>query len=538
MWKNKIIKECLILYATIIAIISLASCKKTLLEVDLKGWNLVIITIDAVDHKRLGCYGGEEWTTPFLDSLAKQGLLIEYAYCPTGSTAPSHASMLTSLLPERHGCASNGNPIDPRTWNLPGALLERGYETIGWTRAFFMSKENNFARGFKYFYSKPYSNPSDENTEKDCNLTDIKQIRAFFEKSDMSRPFFAWLHLKGGHWPLVPIDSKYLSRNGMTSSPEKLPPVPMNMDSKLEYLSSDSPINNDSPYLEQLRKYYDCNLSEMDDALRSIMGFFESEGKIDNTLFVIAADHGETFENGIIGQHAPSPYESTMRIPIILWTSVKGIMGGERIDDRIVSIADIAPTVLRLLGFGDVFPEKLDGLDILAKTNKRYSIQGSFSGTYLYEYEISKWKELRVDQNKTREESQAYWNMAEKTEKEQWIYYVQYQYDSLSRIIMKLIYTQAGPYKYRIPPKRQLFNLSQDPREKIDLLTRGAEFGNIAQDLFDELRRTRPLAGWTTDLIKSPFDLPDLSTKAEFLSRQLKLDEVTIERLKSLGYLR
>lgn len=538
MSKNKANAMRLMSILIFLALILNISCKKSLNNADLKGWNLVIITIDAVDPKKLGCYGGEKNTTPFLDSLAKQGLLIEYAFCPTGSTAPSHASMLTSLFPEHHGCWMNGNSINPKTWNLPATLLSGGYNTIGWTRAFLMSRKENFDRGFKHFYFRPYSKLYEDYPNKDSNLNDYEQARAFFNSANVSFPFFAWFHIKGGHYPLVPIDSKYLKRHNITSSSEHLPAMPENLEPNLAYLSSDSPINNDDQYLNKLRKYYESNLSEMDDALRLLIGLFRSDEKYNNSLFVIVADHGETYENGIIGQHAPSPYDSTMRIPLIFWTPNRNIKGGEKIKDRIVSIADIAPTVLKLLGKKDEYPSGLDGMDIFDKSNKRYTLQGSYGGIYLYEYELAKWKECQIGKENAREGCQSYWNIAVKTESEQWMYYLQYRYDRMSKLILKLIYTQAGAYKYRIPNKIQLYDLTFDPGERVDLLTKGNDFSDIAQDMFLELRRTRPLAGWATDLINNPIDLPDLAIRTEFSSRQWKLDEVTIERLKSIGYLR
>jgi arylsulfatase A-like enzyme len=520
------------------ALLSLASCNKFFHIADLKGWNVVLITIDAVDPKKLGCYGGKKITTPFLDSLAQEGLLIEHAYCPTGSTAQSHASMLTSLFPEHHGCYVNGDRIDPGTWNLPTSLLAQGYDTIAWTRAWFMSRENNFARGFKHFFVRPYNNSANEKACKDSNYNDFEQIRTFFVNSHISSPFFAWFHLKGGHAPLVPIHPKYLKRYRLTMSSEKLPQPPANLDMNLAYLSSDSPIKNDSPYLAQLREYYDCNLSEMDDALRSLIGLFHLEGKLRNTLFLIVADHGETFENGIIGQHAPSPYESTMQIPIILWTEDRDIFRGKRIKDRIVSITDIAPTLLSVLGFRDVFPKELDGIDFFDKTSKRYTLQGSFGCTYLYEYAISKWKQLQMTKDKTKEDAQTLWNIAKKIEADDWSFYVQYRYDPLSRILMKLIYTQSGPYKFHIPPQMQLYNLAHNPYEQVDLLRTSSSLNNIGLEMFHELKRARPLAGWTTSMIKSPIDLPNLPVKTEFPNKRLELDQKTIERLKSLGYLR
>lgn len=143
-----------------------------------------------------------------------------------------------------------------------------------------------------------------------------------------------------------------------------------------------------------------------------------------------------------------------------------------------------------------------------------------------------------MTKDKTKEDAQTHWNRAKKLEAVNRSFYVQYQYDPLSRILMKLIYTQSGPYKYHIPPQMQLYNLAYDPYEQVDLLRNSSPLKNIGFEMFHELKRARPLAGWTTSLIKSPMDLPNLPIKTEFPNKRLELDQVTIERLRSLGYIK
>ena len=45
----------------------------------LQGYNLIFINIDALRADHLGCYGYKRNTSPFIDSLAKEGLLFEEA---------------------------------------------------------------------------------------------------------------------------------------------------------------------------------------------------------------------------------------------------------------------------------------------------------------------------------------------------------------------------------------------------------------------------------------------------------------------------
>src|SRR4051794_18895818 len=76
-----------------------------------RGWNVVVVTLDATDPRRIGAYGGNPRTMPFFDSLAKKGLLAEHAYTLTGSTAPAHATLLSGTLPAQHAVRYNGLPL-------------------------------------------------------------------------------------------------------------------------------------------------------------------------------------------------------------------------------------------------------------------------------------------------------------------------------------------------------------------------------------------------------------------------------------------
>src|SRR6266545_3265607 len=61
---------------------------------------VIVITHDTGRH--LGAYG-RGVATPSLDRLAAEGVLFEQAFCPAPQCSPSRASLLTGLMPHRHG---------------------------------------------------------------------------------------------------------------------------------------------------------------------------------------------------------------------------------------------------------------------------------------------------------------------------------------------------------------------------------------------------------------------------------------------------
>ena len=69
--------------------------------------NLLLITIDTLRADHLGAYGDGAAATPNLDALAARGARFQNAFTAVPLTLPSHASILTGLVPPVHGIRSN-----------------------------------------------------------------------------------------------------------------------------------------------------------------------------------------------------------------------------------------------------------------------------------------------------------------------------------------------------------------------------------------------------------------------------------------------
>jgi arylsulfatase A-like enzyme len=69
---------------------------------------------------------------------------------------------------------------------------------------------------------------------------------------------------------------------------------------------------------------------------------------LDNTLLVITSDHGEEFfEHGRFG-HRWNLYETTLRIPLVMWAP--GLVPSGTVVRTPVRIIDVMPTILELAG--------------------------------------------------------------------------------------------------------------------------------------------------------------------------------------------
>ena len=68
-------------------------------------------------------------TSPFLDSLARDGYLFRNAISHMASTAPSHASIFTSLYPLEHGVLKNGHILDSTYLTLAESMQKLDFRT-------------------------------------------------------------------------------------------------------------------------------------------------------------------------------------------------------------------------------------------------------------------------------------------------------------------------------------------------------------------------------------------------------------------------
>ncbi len=296
------------------------------------GMNVLLVTLDTVRPDRLGCYGCESAETPTIDALAQHAVLFEDAVAPAPITLPSHATMVTGLYPPNHGVRDNGlSALDQRHRTLAEALSDAGYETAAFVSSFTLDARYGLDQGFGLYdftATPPRGAPAGALADRRdaAAVTDaaIEWLRERSARRD-TRPFFLWVHYFDAH---IPYDSPY---------------------STLERFS-------DRPYDGEIA-YIDANLARLVEELRS-------GRSIDETLVAVVSDHGEG-----LGEHGESTHglllhEATMRVAFFL--SCPALFDAAyRVDDSVVSLVDLTPTLEQLLGLP--VPAPVDGVGLAAE---------------------------------------------------------------------------------------------------------------------------------------------------------------------------
>ncbi|MCZ6817332.1 MAG: sulfatase-like hydrolase/transferase, partial [Planctomycetota bacterium] len=113
--------------------------------------DILLISVDTLRADHLGCYG-YGLRTPNIDRLAAEGVVFEAAMAPVPLTLPSHASMLTGLIPPRHGVRANGDfRLPDRIETLAEVLQKRGYQTAAFIGAIPLDRSGGLNLGFDHY---------------------------------------------------------------------------------------------------------------------------------------------------------------------------------------------------------------------------------------------------------------------------------------------------------------------------------------------------------------------------------------------------
>jgi arylsulfatase A-like enzyme len=116
------------------------------------GPNVVVITWDTIRADVLPLYGGTGLETPVLDALASRSTVFEKMSAVAPITGPSHASILTGVVPPSHGLRSNGtSQISHDTQTAAEMFAAAGYATGGFISAYPVRGNIGFDRGFDVF---------------------------------------------------------------------------------------------------------------------------------------------------------------------------------------------------------------------------------------------------------------------------------------------------------------------------------------------------------------------------------------------------
>src|SRR6185503_17482787 len=110
---------------------------------------VVLVSLDTTRADRLSPYGFMDVTMPSLDRLAREGVVFDQATTVAPLTLPAHTSLLTGLLPPRHGVRENASvPLSDGQVTLAEILDARGFRTAAFVGSGVLDPDRGLRQGF------------------------------------------------------------------------------------------------------------------------------------------------------------------------------------------------------------------------------------------------------------------------------------------------------------------------------------------------------------------------------------------------------
>jgi arylsulfatase A-like enzyme len=271
--------------------------------------DVLVITIDALRADHVGAYGYGRATTPNIDALARDGVRFTRAYAQAPHTSFSISSMLTSKYFPTMARLAPGEKHD----TIAGVLRRFGWRTAAFypPAVFYIDSDKlkSFAEtNFDFEYVK---------FEFIDAQRRVDQLLAYYDTVNPKRSF-VWVHFFEPHEPYVPHDGFAFGGGDVDR--------------------------------------YDGEIAYTDAAVGRLIR--EVRARRPGTIIIIAADHGEEFEEHGGRYHGSSLYEEQLRIPLLV--SIPGVAA--HVVDGQVQLMDVTPTVLNLLDIP--VPARMRGTDL------------------------------------------------------------------------------------------------------------------------------------------------------------------------------
>lgn len=386
-------------------------------------WNLLLVTLDTVRADHLGSYGYREAATPSLDGLAREGVRFAHAQTAAPLTLPSHATLLSGLLPPHHGVRNNGLAAFPEGEDTLATRLGRaGYASAAFIGSFVLDRRFGLARGFQTYDDDIPRGPEGASLEAERSGQAVTDRALTWLGETRTAPFFAWVHLYDAHYPYAPPEP-FATR--FAASP------------------------------------YDGEIAAVDAQVGRLLELLRVSGLDRRTVVVVAGDHGEGLGEHGERAHGLLLYESTLRVPLLV--RAPGLLPAGRLVEAPVSLADLSPTLLDLLGLPPA--ARSDGQDLAP------ALRGG-------------------------------------SEPEAAPIYAESEYPTLFGW-SALAAARRGNWKLIRGAGAELYDLAADPAEASDV---------AATHATERAGLERPLRGWTADAVPSAPSAADEETRARLAS--------------------
>ncbi len=325
--------------------------------------NVIFYVIDGAGAEYMSVYGYNRRTTPNLERLAAEGAVFERAYSNSSWTRPSTASFMTSLQHSVLGGFKNGFNVVPENAPIMAQHMHRaGYQTAVFTANGNAGRASGLERGVDVF--------REGWAEFDYGSSNWKESSRFlnegfwgWRESYPAEPY--WVHIQSvdthEDFPAVaPFSGLYVGSEQVKTWRE--------LRDRVRGIYRAEADTERVAIFTFLQGLYDETMAHNDYQIGRLVDRLKAAGEWENTLLIVGADHSieaAMDDMGIAIQDSLPPRwshpmfrPSISRVPLIfVWPG--HIAGGQRFSAPVVSMIDVLPTILDLVGLPP--PEVMQG---------------------------------------------------------------------------------------------------------------------------------------------------------------------------------
>jgi arylsulfatase A len=346
--------------------------------------NILLILMDDLGWTAIEAYGNKYVKTPYINSLAEDGMKFTQAYV-TPQCTPTRASLLTGQHTARNKMwhvipkyeFPNAYLKEPEyLQNLPDdvptmaeALQEAGYTTacLGKWHLHVYGGTGYYTRLFpdsaSYYgfdYVDPMTDPSEYQAYTDKGVDFLSDEAIGFISRNKDRPFFIYLSHHTIHRPVLAPDSlvQYYKNQGYPDEGQQ-----------------------NATYLAAIKHF--------DNGIGRVLQHLDDEGLTDNTVVIFLSDNGGVdteFDNTPLRYGKGSAYEGGIRVPFLIrWP---GKIKPGTVSEQQVHVTDFYPTLVEIAG--GTIPEGhvVDGINLLpVLTNEKNQIERGYMYWYMPLYD-------------------------------------------------------------------------------------------------------------------------------------------------------
>lgn len=422
--------------------------------------NILFINVDQMRADCLSIMGHSVVETPYLDQLARGGVLFDSAYSATPTCVPARAAIMTGMSQTSHGRVGYEDQV---SWNyehtLAGELAGAGYHTqcVGKMHVYPTRQLCGYHNvvlhdGYMHYNRFKHTTKTEESFDYvddylkwlrgksgverdlldlglDCNSSVtarpwhlpeeyhptnwvVTESIDFLRRRDPTKPFFLKMSFVRPHPPFDPPQT-FFDQYIHDDFPD--PVIGDWASDKDPYLAGLDPLTKSGivppKRLKRARAAYYALISHIDNQIGRFLMALQEHGELENTVILFASDHGE-----MLGDHhrfAKSlPYEGSAAVPFIVSDPGNrlGLARGSRVNE-VVEMRDIMPTLLDAAGAP--IPDTVDGESILPLTRGeqpewRESIHGEHAHGEESHHFVTNGKEKFIWFSQTGEEQYFY----------------------------------------------------------------------------------------------------------------------------------